>query len=133
MEPEVWHGTRTNKVTEACTHFRATEISHLRAMWQIGTHILVAARDGDVCVIVLRAHDGLDAVSDEVSGLQAVAHAPHAHGDDVADPNGVEAEGHHVGLMDGLGEAELVRGIALVPHRRDADLRLASASVRPMP
>jgi hypothetical protein len=104
-------------------------------MWQIGTHILVAARDGDVCVVMLRAHDGLDAVGYEVSGLQAVAHAPRAHGDGVADPDGVEAEGHHAGLADaiahGLGEAEQVHvaGVALVPDRRDADLRLAEVGI----
>jgi hypothetical protein len=71
---------------------------------------------------VLRAHDSLDAVGDEVSGLQAVTHAPRAHVDGVADPDGVEVEGHHVGLTDsithGLGEAEQVHvaGVALVPH-----------------
>ena len=100
-----------------------------------GTHVLVAPRYGDVGVVVLRAHDGLDAVGDEVAGLEAVAHAPGAHGDGVADADGVEPEADHAGLedavADGLGEAEQVHvaGVPLVPHRGDADLRLAEVGV----
>ena len=84
---------------------------------------------------MLRAHDGLDAVGDEVAGLEAVAHAPGAHGDGVADADGVEPEADHAGLADavadGLGEAEQVHvaGVPLVPHRGDADLRLAEVGV----
>lgn len=84
---------------------------------------------------MLRAHDGLDAVSDEVTGLEAVAHAPGAHGNGVADTDGVKPEADHAGLADavtdGLREAEQVHvaGVPLVPHRRDADLRLAEVSV----
>jgi len=79
---------------------------------------------------VLRAHDGLDAVGDEVAGLEAVAHAPGAHGDGVADADGVEPEADHAGLADavadGLGEAEQVHvaGVPLVPDAGDAHLRL---------
>lgn len=103
--------------------------------WRKDTDVLVASRNGDVGVVVLRAHDGLDAVGDEVARLEAVAHAPGAHGDGVADPDGVEAEGHHAGLADavpdGLGEAEKVHvaGVALVPDRGDAHLRLAEVGV----
>ena len=84
---------------------------------------------------MLRAHDGLDAVRDEVPRLEAVAHASGAHGDGVADPDGVEPEADHAGLADavadGLGEAEQVHvaGVPLVPHGGDPDLRLAEVGV----
>jgi hypothetical protein len=37
-------------------------------------------RVGDVGVVVLCAHDSLDAVDDEVVGLEAVAHSVCVHG-----------------------------------------------------
>lgn len=84
---------------------------------------------------MLGAHDGLNAVGDEVARLEAVAHAPGAHGDGVADPDGVESEADHAGLADafahGLGELEQVHvaGVPLVPHGGDPDLRLAEVGV----
>ena len=84
---------------------------------------------------MLRAHDGLDAVGDEVVGLEAVAHAPGAHGDGVADTVGVESEADHAGLahaiVDGLGEVEQVHvtGVPLIPHQGDAALQLAEVHV----
>lgn len=84
---------------------------------------------------MLRAHDCLDAVGDEVARLEAVAHAPGPHGDGVADPDGVEAEGDHAGVADplayGLGEVQQVHvaGVALVPDGGDPDLRLAEVGV----
>lgn len=84
---------------------------------------------------MLRAHDGLDAVGDEVARLEAVAHTSGAHGDGVADPDGVESEAHHAGLADavtdGFGEAEQVHvaGVPLVPYGGDAHLRLAEVGV----
>lgn len=98
-------------------------------------HILVASGDGDVGVVPLGGHDGLDAVGDEVARLQAVAHAARAHGDGVAHPDGVEAEAHHAGLghagLDGLGETEEVHvaGVALVPDGGDADLGLGEVII----
>lgn len=84
---------------------------------------------------MLRPHYGLYAVGDEVARLEAVAHAPGAHGDGVADPDGVEAEGDHAGVADsvahGLGELEQVHvaGVPLVPDGGDPDLRLAEVGV----
>lgn len=98
-------------------------------------HIFVTAGDGNVSVVPLRSHNGLNAIGDEVPGLQAVAHASGAHGDGVADADGVEAEGHHAGGGDavphGLGEAEEVHvaGVALVPDGGDADLGLGHVIV----
>lgn len=93
-------------------------------------HIFVTAGDGNIAIVPLRCHDGLDAVGNEVPGLEAVAHATGAHGDGVADANGVEAEGNHASssnaVTHGLGEVEEVHvaGVALVPDRGDADLGL---------
>ena len=44
--------------------------------------------------LVQRKHDclGLDSFGDLVTGLENVAHVVCAHGDDVADPNNIEAE-----------------------------------------
>lgn len=84
---------------------------------------------------MLGAHDGLDAVGDEVARLEAVAHAPGAHGDGVADPDGVESEADHAGLADalshGLSKLEKVHvaGVPLVPDGGDPDLGLAEVSV----
>ena len=38
-------------------------------------HVLVAARDGDVGVVPLPTHDGLDGVGDDVEGLEREGHA----------------------------------------------------------
>jgi len=43
-------------------------------------------RVGDVGVVVLRADDGLDAVGDEIVGLEAIAHSAGAHGLQTCEP-----------------------------------------------
>lgn len=84
---------------------------------------------------MLRPHDGFYAVGDEVARLEAVAHAPGTHGDGVADPDGVEAEGDHAGVAysvaHGLGELEQVHvaGVPLVPDGGDPDLRLVEVGI----
>lgn len=93
-------------------------------------HILIAAGNGDVPIVPLGRHDGLDAVRNQVPGLEAEAHPPRAHRDGVADADRVEPEPDHAGLphalLHGLGEAEQVHvaGVALVPDRGDPDLGL---------
>lgn len=47
----------------------------------------------DVGIVPLRAHDGLNAVGDEVAGLKGEGHAVGAHADAVADADGVEPAG----------------------------------------
>lgn len=99
-------------------------------------HILVTAGDGDIGIVPLSAHDGLDAVGDQVPGLQAVAHATCPHGDGVADSDRVESEADEAclgdALLDGLREGHQVHvtRVALVPHRRDSDLRLRQIVLR---
>jgi hypothetical protein len=53
----------------------------------------------------LAAHDGLDTVSDDISGLQGVTHAIGAHGNAVRDTNGVEAEASEASLRHTWGIA----------------------------
>jgi len=75
-------------------------------------------------------NNGLDAINNEVPGLEALAHATGAHGDGATDTNGVEAEGNHASggntVMHGLGKVEEVHvaSVSLVPNRGDADLQL---------
>lgn len=98
-------------------------------------HVFIAAGDGYVPVVPLRGHDGLDAVGDEVPGLQAVAHPSGPHGYGVADPDGVEPEADHPGLTDPLpdlgGQVHEVHvaGVPLVPDGGDADLGLRHVGV----
>lgn len=86
---------------------------------------------GDVGVVPLCRHNCLNTVSDQVSGLQAVAHAICAHGNAVRHANGVEAVAHHARLLhtvlDLLRQLHEVHvaGVALVPDGRDAHLRFA--------
>ena len=92
--------------------------------------VYVTAGDGNVAIVPLHYHDGLDVVGNEVPGLEALAHATSAHGDGIADANSVEAEGNHAGggnaVTHGLGEVEEVHvaGVALVLDPGDIDLRL---------
>ena len=75
------------ELTGAWTHFRTPNPLYLQQQRQReGTHVFVAPRYGDVGVVVLRAHDGLDAVGDEVVGLEAVAHSVGAHGLQTCEP-----------------------------------------------
>mmetsp|Transcript_31242 Transcript_31242/g.82783 ORF Transcript_31242/g.82783 Transcript_31242/m.82783 type:complete len:535 (-) Transcript_31242:39-1643(-) len=96
-------------------------------------HVFVAAGDGDVGVVELRAHHRLNPVRDQVARLQRVGHAIGAVRDAVADTDRVEAQPDHAGVLDeGLGdggdvEQVHVARVALVPHRRDAHLRLGHA------
>ncbi|WVY93046.1 hypothetical protein V8G54_032134 [Vigna mungo] len=93
-------------------------------------HIFVTAGDGNVSVVPLRSHNGFNAIGNEVSGLQAVAHTSGAHGYCVADADGVEAEGNHASgghaFADGFGEKEEmhITSVSLVPDRGDSHLGL---------
>eukprot|EP00123_Amoebidium_parasiticum_P017280 comp23783_c0_seq1/m.41266 comp23783_c0_seq1/g.41266 ORF comp23783_c0_seq1/g.41266 comp23783_c0_seq1/m.41266 type:complete len:398 (+) comp23783_c0_seq1:1029-2222(+) len=97
---------------------------------QAARHVLVAARDGDVCIVPLRTHHRLDRVGNDLAGLQGVTHARSAHGDTVTDTNGVEPVAHKPGLGHTLLDLEgqlvqmHVARVALIPDGRDADLGL---------
>ncbi|CRK45441.1 hypothetical protein BN1723_006607 [Verticillium longisporum] len=93
-------------------------------------HVLVAAGQGNVAVVPLAVHDRLDAVGDDLTALQGVAHALGAHAHAVGDANRVEPVGNEAGLGhgradDGRQVHEVhVAGVALVPDGGDADLGL---------
>jgi hypothetical protein len=93
-------------------------------------HVLVAAGDGDVGVVPLAAHDRLDRVGDDLARLQRVAHALGAHGDAVADADGVELHAQQAralhALLDLVVEVHQVHvaRVARVPYGADAHLRL---------
>ena len=84
-------------------------------------HVLVAARDGDIGVIPLRAHDGFDGIRDEVPGLQGKTHPFRAHADGVADADCVKTHSHQVpgihALLDLCRKVQQVHiaGVALEP------------------
>lgn len=94
------------------------------------THIFVTARNGDIAIIPLSAHDSLNAISNQIPRLQTVAHTPSPHGDSITDADGVEPEADHSGLDDplfhGLRETQQVHvaSIPLVPDGGYADLGL---------
>jgi hypothetical protein len=96
-------------------------------------HVLVAARDRQVGVVVLRAHDRLNRVGDEIAALQRVGHAVGPIRDAVAHADGVEAQADHLAPLHcrlGLGghiEQVHVARVALVPNGGDANLRLVHA------
>mmetsp|Transcript_32903 Transcript_32903/g.72662 ORF Transcript_32903/g.72662 Transcript_32903/m.72662 type:complete len:363 (+) Transcript_32903:1159-2247(+) len=97
-------------------------------------HVLVAAWQGDVGVIPLGTHDSLNAVRDQVAGLQAEAHALCSHRNAVGHTNGIEPVADHSNLLhaalDLLGKAHQVHvaRIALIPHRGDTNLGLVHVS-----
>ena len=93
----------------------------------------------DVGVVPLGAHDGLDGIGDQVARLEREAHAVGAHGDAVADADGVEAHADQSGGGDAFlhfrGKVEQVHvaGVAFEPDAGDADLGfIMSASVMPV-
>jgi hypothetical protein len=79
----------------------------------------------------LGAHDGLDAVGDEVARLERVGHPVRPVRDAVRHADRVEAQPDHAALLHrALSEQSDVKEVhvarvALVPDGRDADLRLA--------
>lgn len=93
-------------------------------------HVLVATGDTDVRVVPLATHDGFDGIGDQITALQRVSHSLGTHTDGVADTNGVELEADQTGLLHTFTHpvAEIqqvhVTGVAVVPDRRNTDLRL---------
>lgn len=93
-------------------------------------HVLVATGDTDVGVVPLAAHDGFDGIGDQIAALQGEPHSLGTHTDAVADTNGVELEADQSGLLHTFAHpvAEIeqvhVAGVAVVPDRRNTDLRL---------
>ena len=65
-------------------------------------HDFVAIGDTDHPVKAVGPDHGLDGVGDDLAGGQRILHAGVAHGDAVADGDGVELEGHAAGVADGL-------------------------------
>lgn len=99
-------------------------------------HVLVATGQGNVGVVPLAIHDGLDTVGNNFSALQAVTHTSGTHADTVGDTNSVEAHGHEASLLDAVsdetGEVEQVHvaRVAIVPDGRNTDLRLVHVGLR---
>ena len=97
---------------------------------QTARHIFVTAGNRHQCVVPLRLHDGFDRVGDDVSRRQGKTHAVGAHRDAVAHSDRIEPHPHHAGRQHALTNlgGQLVEvhvaGVALVPHARNADLRL---------
>lgn len=98
-------------------------------------HVLVATGQGDVGVVPLTAHDGLDTVGDDLSALQGVSHTSRTHGDTIRDTNGVEPVGDQTGFPHGLFHDGRqvhqvhVTGISLVPDGGDTDLGLLHVGI----
>ena len=97
---------------------------------QAAWHVLVATRKCNQCVVPLATHDGFDRVSDQITTLQAEAHAFGAHRDAVADTDGVESHADQPCVFDTLLHFRSqiqqvhVAAIAFVPNTGDSDLRL---------
>mmetsp|Transcript_26694 Transcript_26694/g.44768 ORF Transcript_26694/g.44768 Transcript_26694/m.44768 type:complete len:260 (-) Transcript_26694:316-1095(-) len=97
--------------------------SHQRA-----GHVLIASGERDIPVVPLSTHHRLNTVRNDVTRLKTEAHPVGAHGDAVADPDGVEAHAHHAGFDDALFHFQReihkmhVARVALVPHGGDANL-----------
>ena len=98
-------------------------------------HVLIAAGDGDGGVVPLAAHDGFDGIGDQVARLERKAHAVGAHGDAVADADGVEAHAdeargfHSLFYFRREVEQVHVARIAFEPDAGDADLRFGQISL----
>ncbi len=93
-------------------------------------HVLIAARNGNVGVIPLRRHQGLNRIGNQIARLQRKAHAIGAHGNAVAHADGVEAHADHArglhAFFHFFGQVEQVHvaRVAFKPHARNAYLRL---------
>lgn len=93
-------------------------------------HVLVAARNGNVGVVVLGHHHGLNGVGNNVSGLKRVSHTLSTVGHTVRNTNGVELHALEAGLLDTVLDSEVqvekmhVAGVAGPPDGRDTDLSL---------
>jgi hypothetical protein len=98
-------------------------------------HVLVATGQGNVCIVPLATHDGLDRVCDDVARLQGVAHTGGTVGHAITDTDSVELHtlepsSFHT-LVDLVAEVHQVHvtGVARVPDRRNTDLGLVHVLV----
>lgn len=84
---------------------------------------------------MLRMHDTLNGIGNQITRRQAVPHPLRPHGDSIAHPNRVKPEPHHArvphSLVHHLGQTEQVHvaGIPLVPNGGDAHLGLGHVVV----
>jgi hypothetical protein len=99
-------------------------------------HVLIASGNRDVRIVPLRAHHGFDRVGDQVARLKGVTHPVRAHRNPVGHADGVEPHADQAriddpALYDSSEVVEVhVAAVALVPYRRDANLRLVHVGTR---
>mmetsp|Transcript_4140 Transcript_4140/g.26161 ORF Transcript_4140/g.26161 Transcript_4140/m.26161 type:complete len:300 (+) Transcript_4140:1568-2467(+) len=91
-------------------------------------HVFIASWKRHVCIVPLGSHHRLNAVGDDFSRLQGIAHPRCTHGDAVAHTNRIEAIAHQpcffhafLHFFGQVHEMHVAR-IAFIPHRRDAHL-----------
>jgi hypothetical protein len=62
-------------------------------------HVFVAAGEGNVAIVPLRAHDRLDGIGDDVTGLEGEGHAVRAHGDAIGHTDCVESVANKASIL----------------------------------